>query len=125
MANLRKAAVRAGFGALYFSGAHRVLKPVTGGVGVVFTLHHVRPSRRGAYQPNRLLEVEPEFLEGVVNRLNARGIDLVSLDEAHRRLVEQDFGRRFVAFTLDDGFATISNSPGRSSSGTLCRSHCS
>jgi peptidoglycan/xylan/chitin deacetylase (PgdA/CDA1 family) len=78
---LRKAVIRAGLEALYFSGAHRVLKPVTGGVGVVFTLHHVRPSRRGTFQPNRLLEIEPEFLEGVVNRLRARRIDLVSLDE--------------------------------------------
>ena len=104
MANLRKAVIRAGLEALYFSGAHRVLKPVTGGVGVVFTLHHVRPSRRGAFQPNRLLEVEPEFLEGVVNRLKARSIDLVTLDEVQRRLTEQDFSRRFVAFTLDDGY---------------------
>ena len=104
MANLRKAVIRVGLEALYFSGAHRVLKPVTGGVGVVFTLHHVRPSRRGAFQPNRLLEVEPQFLEGVVNRLKARRIDLVTLDEVQRRLAEQDFSRRFVAFTLDDGY---------------------
>jgi peptidoglycan/xylan/chitin deacetylase (PgdA/CDA1 family) len=96
--------LRAGLEVLYFSGAHRALKPITGGVGVVFTLHHVRPPRRGAFQPNRLLEVEPDFLEGVISRLKARGVDLVSLDELHRRLVEQDFDRRFAAITLDDGY---------------------
>ncbi len=101
---MRRAALRAGLEVLYFSGAHRALKPITGGVGVIFTLHHVRPPRRGAFQPNRLLEVEPGFLEGVVLRLKARGVELVSLDELHRRLTEQDFERRFAAMTLDDGY---------------------
>jgi hypothetical protein len=31
-------------------------------------------------------------------------IDLVSLDEMHRRLVKGDFHRRFVALTFDDGY---------------------
>jgi peptidoglycan/xylan/chitin deacetylase (PgdA/CDA1 family) len=32
------------------------------------------------------------------------GLDIVDLDEARRRLVEKDFNRRFVCFTLDDGY---------------------
>lgn len=104
VAHLRRGIIRAGLEVLYFSGAHRALKPLTAGVGAIFTLHHVRPARRGAFQPNSLLEVTPEFLERVIIRLKARGVDLVSLDEAHRRLVDQDFSRRFVALTLDDGY---------------------
>src|SRR5690349_20199872 len=30
---------------LYFSGAYAALKPLTGGVGAILMLHHVRPAR--------------------------------------------------------------------------------
>ena len=49
--------------ALYFSGSHVLLRPWLGGVGAIMTLHHVRPARRGRFQPNRLLEVTPAFFE--------------------------------------------------------------
>ncbi|MCC6947569.1 MAG: polysaccharide deacetylase family protein [Bradyrhizobiaceae bacterium] len=104
MPNLRYAIYRAGLETLYFSGAHRALRPIFGGVGSIFTLHHVRPGRPGRFQPNRFLEIEAEFLERMILRLRARGIELVSMDEVHRRLVERDFARYFVAFTLDDGY---------------------
>jgi peptidoglycan/xylan/chitin deacetylase (PgdA/CDA1 family) len=31
-------------------------------------------------------------------------VDLISLDEMHRRLVERDFSRRFACLTFDDGY---------------------
>lgn len=102
--NFRYAIYRAGLETLYFSGMHRALRPVFGGVGTIFTLHHVRPGRPGAFQPNRMLEIEAEFLEQVILRLRGRGIELVSMDEVHRRLVERDFSRYFAAFTSDDGY---------------------
>ncbi len=102
--NLRKAAIRAGLEALYFSGAWRLFGPLSSGIGTIFTLHHVRPGRPETFQPNALLEVEPEFLESVIEYLRYRKVDLVSLAEARRRLHEQDYGSRFVAFTLDDGY---------------------
>ena len=104
MPNLRNTVFRVGLEALYFSGAHRVLRPLYGGVGAIFTLHHVRPRLKGRFQPNRLLEVEPRFLESVIVRLRRRGVDIVSLDEMRRRLVEQDFSRHFVSLTFDDGY---------------------
>ena len=64
----------------------------------------VRPALGDAFQPHRSLEVTPEFLEEVVTRLRQRGLDLVSVDEARRRLVERDLSRRFVALTFDDGY---------------------
>ncbi len=51
--------IRAGLDALYFSGAHRVLRPIFGGVGTIFMLHHVRPAHAGPFQPNRHLEITP------------------------------------------------------------------
>jgi len=104
MANLRYAAYRAGLESLYFSGAHVALRPMVGGVGAIFTLHHVRPPREDAFQPNRILEIEADFLDRVISRLRERKLDIVSLDEVWRRLTEHDFSRRFVAFTFDDGY---------------------
>ncbi len=44
------------------------------------------------------------FSTRVVEDLRRSGLDLVSLDEMHRRLVERDFSRRFVCLTFDDGY---------------------
>ena len=104
MAGLRQTIIRGALESLYFSGAHAALKPLVGGVGVILTLHHVRPPRPGRFQPNRILEITPRFLTRVVKLLRRSGLDLVSLDEMHRRMTEGDFARRFVCLTFDDGY---------------------
>ena len=104
MAGLKKIVLRTGMEALYFSGAHHMLRPLLGGVGAILTLHHVCPPRKDAFQPNRLLEVSPAFLEDVIQGLQRSRVEIVTLDEMHRRLKEQDFRRRFVCFTFDDGY---------------------
>ena len=104
MAGLRQTIIRGGLESLYFSGAHWALKPLVGGVGAILTLHHVRPARPDRFQPNRLLEVTPRFLTRVVKLLARSGVDVVSLDELHRRMPEGDFSRRFVCLTFDDGY---------------------
>ena len=104
VAGLKKAILRTGFEALYFSGSHVWLRPFVCGIGAILTLHHVRPPRRDAFQPNRLLEVTPQFLEAVIVRLRRAGIDLVSLDEMHRRLTAGERSRRFACLTFDDGY---------------------
>jgi peptidoglycan/xylan/chitin deacetylase (PgdA/CDA1 family) len=100
----RQTVIRSGLEFLYFSGAHAALRSLLGGVGAILTLHHVRPAREDAFQPNRLLEVTPEFLEGVIVRLRRSGLDLISLDEMHWRLVKGKEGRRFICLTFDDGY---------------------
>ena len=104
MPSLKQTIIRGGLEGLYFTGAHVALKPLVGGVGAILTLHHVRPPRSDRFQPNRLLEVTPRFLTRVVNYLRRARVDLVSLDEMHRRLTERDFRRRFVCITFDDGY---------------------
>src|SRR5262245_14761370 len=96
--------VRLGLETLYFSGAHVLLRPLIGGVGAILMLHHVRPARRDRFQPNQLLEVTPRYLEGVIRKLRRSGVDIVSLDEMHRRLTAGEFKRRFVCITFDDGY---------------------
>ena len=104
MSGLRKTIIRGGLESLYFSGAHIAFKPFVAGVGAILTLHHVRPPRPGRFQPNRLLEVTPRFLSRVVKALRRSRVDIVSLDEMHRRMTEADFSRRFVCLTFDDGY---------------------
>jgi peptidoglycan/xylan/chitin deacetylase (PgdA/CDA1 family) len=96
--------IRSGLETLYFSGAHVLMRPFVGGIGAILTLHHVRPPRLDRFQPNRLLEITPAFLEDVLRWLRRSGLDIVTVDEMHRRLVECDFRRRFVCITIDDGY---------------------
>jgi peptidoglycan/xylan/chitin deacetylase (PgdA/CDA1 family) len=104
MKQLRHTIIRAGLGALYFTGAHRLLRPVFAGVGTIFMLHHVRPRRGNAFQPNHHLEITPDFLRATLSHLRSRGIDIINIDEMHQRLVLRDFSRRFACFTFDDGY---------------------
>jgi peptidoglycan/xylan/chitin deacetylase (PgdA/CDA1 family) len=104
MKQLRSKVIRAGLGALYVTGAHHLLRPIFAGVGAVFMLHHVRPRRDAAFQPNHHLEVTPEFLSAMLAYLRASDADIVTMDEAHRRLIERDYSRRFACFTFDDGY---------------------
>ena len=104
MVKMKKTIIRTALEGLYFTGMHHWMRPVVGGVGCILMLHHVRPPRNDAFQPNRLLEISPVFFEGLLRRLKRRRIDVISLDEMHRRFVERDFGRRFVCITFDDGY---------------------
>ena len=104
MKQFRNNVIRAGLGALYFTGAHYLLRPIFSGIGAIFMLHHVRPRRDAEFQPNRHLEVAPEFLRAMLSHLRSRDTDIITMDELHQRLVEHNFSRRFACFTLDDGY---------------------
>jgi peptidoglycan/xylan/chitin deacetylase (PgdA/CDA1 family) len=107
VSGLKQSIIRGGLESLYFSGTHFALKPFVGGVGAILALQHVRPPRADRFQPNRPLEVTPEFFARVVKRLRRSRSDLVNLDEMHRRMVERDFRRRFVCITFDDGYRDL------------------
>jgi peptidoglycan/xylan/chitin deacetylase (PgdA/CDA1 family) len=104
MKQFRNTVIRAGLEALYFSGAHILLRPILAGVGAIFTLHHVRPRRDGEFQPNRHLEVTPQFLRATLEHLRAHDVEIITLDDMHRRLTRENFSRRFACFTFDDGY---------------------
>jgi peptidoglycan/xylan/chitin deacetylase (PgdA/CDA1 family) len=104
MKQFRYNVIRAGLGAFYFTGAHHLLRPIFSGVGAIFMLHHVRPRRDAEFQPNRHLEIAPEFLRAMLTHLRSEGIDIITMDEVHQRLIERNFSRRFACFTLDDGY---------------------
>ncbi len=104
---MKKTIIRGGLETLYFSGLYHLMRPLFGGVGAILTLHHVRPARPEAFQPNRLLEVTPEFFERVLGLLKRTNFDVISLDEMYRRFMAGDFKRRFVCITFDDGYKDL------------------
>ena len=104
MPDLRKRAIRAGLETLYFTGTHRLARPFFAGLGAILTFHRVLPSHDEPFQPQRGLEVTPSFLDAVLGALRQADVDLVSMDEARRRLDGTAGERRFVAITFDDGY---------------------
>ena len=97
--------IGAGFAAFRLTRLHRLAGSATRGLGAVLMLHHVRPWRPATpgFAPNRLLEITPEFLDETLGLVRRLGFDIVSLDEALRR-IGQPGARPFVALTFDDGY---------------------
>jgi peptidoglycan/xylan/chitin deacetylase (PgdA/CDA1 family) len=104
---LKKKIVRLGFGAFRATRLHRLARPMTQGRGVILMLHHVRPMRDPAqpFQPNRGLEITPEFLDAALTATRRFGFEFVTMDEALRRLSEG--GAPFATVTLDDGYRDL------------------
>ncbi|SMC91464.1 Peptidoglycan/xylan/chitin deacetylase, PgdA/CDA1 family [Rhizobium sp. RU36D] len=74
------------------------------GLGAIFTLHHVRQHKPRHIEPNRHLEITPEFLEAAIVRLKQDGYRFVALQDVPRLLSEGHRSGPFAAFTLDDGY---------------------
>src|SRR5438309_2066313 len=70
MKQFRSTVIRAGLGALYFTGAHYLLRPIFSGVGAIFMLHHVRPRRDAEFQPTRLDTTTPAAKRAAFDRLH-------------------------------------------------------
>lgn len=104
MANRSNTLFKAALSAMHYSGAGSLIAPFTSGDGVIFMLHHVTPEPQGAFAPNRILKVTPQFLESVVQQVTAAGFDVISLDDVPQRLSGPPHARPFAVFTLDDGY---------------------
>ncbi len=100
---MKQQVIGAGFAVFKATRLHKPLAHWTRGQGAILMLHHVRPWAGGGFAPNRLLEVEPDFLDAALTRTKALGYDLVSMDDALARMGEPN-ARPFVALTFDDGY---------------------
>lgn len=96
--------MQAALSMLHYAGAGRLLAPLTRGKGIIFTLHNVRPEPPESFEPNRILKVTPAFLEAAIDTVERAGYDIVSLDEAARRMKASGPTRPFACFTFDDGY---------------------
>lgn len=97
-------AIRALFEALWLSRLPGLVRALSQSRGVIFTLHRVLPQEPADFSPNAILQVQPDFLEYVIERVRDLGIDIVSLDEALELLAAPTKGRPFVVLTFDDAY---------------------
>ncbi len=102
--DLRHRAIALAFRAMTAGGLDRLVSPSARGRGAILTLHHVRPFEPTGFEPNRILEITPEFLDQALSFIREAGIDIVDLDEAVRRLTQAGPTRFFVVLTFDDGY---------------------
>lgn len=100
---IRYATIRAGLDVIAYSGIADLMAQSTLG-SVIFTLHHVRPNEEAKFQPNKILSITPEFLAEALETALQIGLIPVHLHEIPSLLANQGEKRRFVAFTLDDGY---------------------
>ncbi len=85
-------------------GLCRYCSGISGGAGLVFTLHRVRDAGKEPFQPNAHLEVTPDFLDRAIPRIRKNGLDIVALDDLIDHLESGRTDRRVAALTLDDGY---------------------
>jgi peptidoglycan/xylan/chitin deacetylase (PgdA/CDA1 family) len=101
---LKYGGIRAGLEAIALSRAPMFF-PAAGGRGVIFTLHHVLPhGKAGKFAPNAILSVTPEFLANAIRTAREAGLTPVHLHDLPSLLADPADKRKFVAFTLDDGY---------------------
>jgi len=89
---------------LHASGAHLLAPAAMRGMGAIFMLHRVREPDDTGFQPNRILEITPDYLDALLTHVQSRGLVCLSLDKAVQRIAAGDTSERFAVFTLDDGY---------------------
>ena len=99
-----RALLRTALKAMHVTRTGTLLAPLTRGVGVIFTLHHVRPQMPADFAPNRILAITPDYLHRVLSHVLDAGYDVIRLDDVPARLQQPVQGRPFACFTFDDGY---------------------
>jgi peptidoglycan/xylan/chitin deacetylase (PgdA/CDA1 family) len=102
--SLKYAAISAAFEALWLSRLPGLVRTLSSARGVIFTLHRVLPETPPDFAPNAILQVRPDFLDYVIERLRHLGVEPVSLDEAIARLAAPTKRKPFAVFTFDDAY---------------------
>jgi peptidoglycan/xylan/chitin deacetylase (PgdA/CDA1 family) len=95
---------RAGLSVLGKTGAAAAMSRWTRGLGAILMFHHVRPSQPKAFDPHRILEITPAFLDQVLGHVRSRGYDIIPIDAMAERIRNPQPGRPFVVLTFDDGY---------------------
>ena len=104
MSRLKYSLLRAGFHTLHGVRGHQAAGAWARGLGVILTLHHVRPWEQRLFTPSDVLEVTPEYLDDALGRLRDSGYDIVPLSDVPELLAHPRRSGRFVALTFDDGY---------------------
>jgi peptidoglycan/xylan/chitin deacetylase (PgdA/CDA1 family) len=102
---LRGTLKRVFYDSLGRTGLHALFRPLLGGRGAILLFHRILADPPiSAYGPSARLAMPPDAFRAIVAYLRRAGRDIVSLDEALRRLRAPDTGRPFACLTFDDGY---------------------
>ncbi len=85
-------------------GVDRLYQQMGSELGLVLTFHHVKPQSTEKFDPNAHLSITPEFLETTLDILEARGFEVISMDDLPQRIANPRRDKRFAALTFDDGY---------------------
>ncbi|MEL6734971.1 MAG: polysaccharide deacetylase family protein [Pseudomonadota bacterium] len=96
--------IRHALSAMTFTGLDRLYAQLDRELGMILTFHRVESDQPDERTPNAHLTVHPGFLDDVISLLKRRNIEIVSMDEARRRIAEPIDYQRFAALTFDDGY---------------------
>ncbi|WP_405044814.1 polysaccharide deacetylase family protein [Methylocystis echinoides] len=104
----RNRAISAALRLLHVSGAHRLVAPLTRGLGVILTFHRVRPAVHDSFAPNAGLEISPPFLDLLLHHLRAQGYAILSLDDALDVVRSaRRHAQPFAVLSFDDGYRDL------------------
>ncbi|MEL7544403.1 MAG: polysaccharide deacetylase family protein, partial [Pseudomonadota bacterium] len=73
------------------------------GLGAIFMLHQVCLPTGRAFEPSRILQITPKFLDDALGLMRREGFEFISLDDLPER-IKNPTGRPFACLTLDDGY---------------------
>lgn len=104
MADLKYLALRGAFEFFWATRLSTIVRMLSRSRGIIFTLHRVVPGAPADFSPNSILQITPEFLEFAVRRIRELGHEIVSMDEAVRRIKSTDPEKKFAVFTFDDAY---------------------
>jgi peptidoglycan/xylan/chitin deacetylase (PgdA/CDA1 family) len=101
---LKHLVFRSGLSILGKTGVAAAMAQRTRGLGAVLMFHHVRPSQPKGFDPHRILEITPEFLDRVLGHVRNQGYDIIPIDAMAERIRSPQPGKPFVVLTFDDGY---------------------
>jgi peptidoglycan/xylan/chitin deacetylase (PgdA/CDA1 family) len=91
----------------YFNDKPSVLPRFSMGCGAIFMIQRVRSLDASLSAQDAIVETDPGLLEEMIALVVAQGLEVVSLAEMRRRLVERELGKRFVSFTFDGAYRSV------------------
>ncbi|MEO0618407.1 MAG: polysaccharide deacetylase family protein [Pseudomonadota bacterium] len=88
---------------MHVIGAHRWAAQRTRGLGAILMLHQVCPPTGRDFEPSRILQVTPEFLDDALTLMRREHFEFIPLDAVPQR-IKKPTDRPFACLTLDDGY---------------------
>ncbi len=104
MSKLKYSSVRLALHMMHVAGFQHMGGNWSRGLGVILTMHHVRPATHQAFAPSAILEITPEFLDEVLTYLKEQNYEIIAMSDLPGRVRQSWTGRPFAALTFDDGY---------------------